>query len=273
MTALNYRNKSIALSLDIEDDFCTPPKANQRNWILNRTLKEAADNLSNLDDLCRKFVEGATRAEIENQSWRSKKANYKRGDELIIDDQQVMQSWETPYMREMAKVVSETKGDILEIGFGMGISATFIQEFGVRSHTIIECNDDVINFFNEWKKQYPDRKITLIKGQWQDVIKETSKFDGIFFDSYPLSEDEFAKYVIEDTTFAQHFFKAAHDHLHDGGIFTYYSNEIDTVGRPHQREIFKYFSELTFNVCRSLTPPPDCNYWWADSMVVVKAIK
>ncbi|MEA2695449.1 MAG: hypothetical protein QOJ16_4836, partial [Acidobacteriota bacterium] len=20
-------------------------------------------------------------------------------------------------------------------------------------------------------------------------------------------------------------------------------------------------------------PPPDCNYWWADSMVVVKAVK
>lgn len=273
MKIINYIRDNFELILKIDDNFCNPPKDNQRNWILNRTLKETADNLVALNHLCKKFVNGAIRPKIESEQWSSDKAVYKDGKELIINNQQVMQSWELPYMREMAKIVSQTKGDILEIGFGMGISSTFIQEAGVRSHTIIECNDDVINFFNEWKKQYSDRKITLIKGKWQDVINKTLKFDGIFFDSYPVSEDEHTKYVIKDATFAQHFFETAYNHLHDGGIFTYYSSEINTVSRAHQRELFKYFKEITFTVCKPLFPPQDCTYWWADSMIAVKAIK
>lgn len=52
-----------------------------------------------------------------------------------------------------------------------------------------------------------------------------------------------------------------------------YSNEIDTVSRAHQRELFKYFKEVTFKVCKPLSPPQDCNYWWADSMIAVRATK
>ena len=221
MDRINCKRDNFELILNVDEYFCNPPKDNQRNWILDRTLKEAADNLVALNHLCKKFVEGSVRPEIESEAWSSDKALYKDGEELIINDQQVMQSWEAPYMREMAQIVSQTKGDVLEIGFGMGISATFIQEFGVKSHTIIECNDGVIDFFNEWKRQYPNKNITLIKGKWQEVIDKTSKFDGIFFDSYPLSEEEYAQYVIEDVTFAQHFFEVASKHLHSGGIFTY----------------------------------------------------
>ena len=60
----------------------------------------------------------------------------------ILDEKgyEVMMDWETSLMKEHAKVVTENGGDILEIGFGMGICANFIQQSNIKSHTIIEKN-------------------------------------------------------------------------------------------------------------------------------------
>ena len=131
----------------------------------------------------------------------------------------------------------------------------------------------MINEFEAWKKNYPGRDIRIVYGKWQDVIDSLGEFDGIFFDTYPMSESEFTEYVINSVTFGEHFFEAAANHLEEGGIFTYYSNEIDSVSRRHQRALFEYFREISFSVCQPLLPPEDCNYWWADSMIVTKCIK
>ena len=50
----------------------------------------------------------------------------------------VMMDWEDPLMSASAAYVCENGGDILEIGFGMGISANYIQSHTINSHTIIE---------------------------------------------------------------------------------------------------------------------------------------
>jgi guanidinoacetate N-methyltransferase len=266
------RRQRFQISLDIKDDgFISPQDPSQKNWVITRAMDELADDLEHLDAVSRRFVPGTKRQQIVEE-WAKAQAKY--GDtDLVIDGQQVMQDWERPYMEAMARVVTETHGDVLEIGFGMGISATYIQTMGVRSYTVIECNEDVRKKFESWKSRYPGRDIRLAFGKWQDVIDTLGLFDGIFFDAYPLSEQEFNKYVIEDVTFAQHFFEPAARHLKQGGIFTYYSNEIDSVSRRHQRALLKHFTSATFSVCHPLFPPKDCNYWWADSMVVVKAIK
>jgi guanidinoacetate N-methyltransferase len=176
-------------------------------------------------------------------------------------------------MEAMARVATQTHGDVLEVGFGMGISATYMQAMGVRSYTVIECNEGVKAQFEQWRARYPGRDLRLVHGKWQDVIDTLGLYDAIFFDTYPLSEDEFDRYVIRDVTFAQHFFEAAARHLRDGGVFTYYSNEIDSVARRHQRALFQFFREISFSVCRPLFPPQDCNYWWADSMIVTRCVK
>jgi guanidinoacetate N-methyltransferase len=184
-----------------------------------------------------------------------------------------MQEWERPLMKAMAEVTAGTHGDVLEIGFGMGISATYIQKCGVRSHTIVECNAGVAQVFSAWKRQYPEQDIRLIAGKWQDVTDQLGNYDGVFFDAYPLSEEDFIEHVINDVTFAEHFFSAASKCLRPGGVFTYYSNEIDSFSRTHQRRLLKFFKSFSLSVVEKLSPPPDCNYWWADSMVVVKAVK
>ena len=43
---------------------------------------------------------------------------------LDENEKEIMMEWETPIMKEHAKIVTENSGDILEIGFGMGICST-----------------------------------------------------------------------------------------------------------------------------------------------------
>ena len=155
----------------------------------------------------------------------------------------------------------------------MGISASFIQEGCPRSHSIIECNDDVINAFTEWKQKYPARDIRLLQGRWQEVVESLQAYDGVFFDTYPTSEEEFEQSVINSINFAEAFIPAAAKLLRPGGVFTYYTNEIDSFSRRHQRLLLRHFSSFTLSIVRSLVPPEDCHYWWADSMAVVKAVK
>ena len=61
------------------------------------------------------------------------------GNEIAIDDgRSVMMDWEAPIMEKSAEYICQSKGDILEIGFGMGICSDYIQAQEVNSHTIVE---------------------------------------------------------------------------------------------------------------------------------------
>lgn len=266
------RLRDFDLTLNIKDEkFINPPQAFQKNWIIQRAIEEFVDDLKQLDKVSKSFIDGSERPQIVTEL--SKSSAYYNDDQLIIDGQQVMHNWAYPIMVAMANIVAETHGDVLEIGFGMGFSSSHIQNIGVKSHTIIECNNDVIEAFNQWKQQFPDRDIRLVRGKWQDVVDQLGTFDAIIFDTYPLSEDEFLKYIVLDVTFAAHFFEKAASLLRPGGVFTYYTNEIDSFSRRHQRKLFQYFSSITLQVVEQLEPPKDCKNWWADSMVVVKAVK
>ena len=81
------------------------------------------------------------------------------------------------------------------------------------------------------------------------------------------------KYVHGRATFAEHFFETASEHLRPGGVFTYFSNEIDSLGRGHQRALFKHFSSFSLKMIHLELPDDINDTWWADSMVIVKAVK
>ena len=272
-TIRRYPQFEVQLKLK-DENFIKPPKEAQRNWLLRRTLDELTSDLKHLDAVSRRFVEGSARPRLETVPWGSHHAEYDEHN-LFIAGQQVMQDWELPLMDAMAKVVTESHGDILEAGFGMALSATCIQKYGVRSYTIMEANDEVVKRFHEWKKQFPGRDIRLLHGRWHDTHHQVpdESMDGVFFDTVPTFEDEYLREVIDNVVMAEDFFPVAARVLRPGGIFTWYTNEIDTLSRRHQRLIQKYFRSFEVTVCRPLYPPEDCHYWFADSMVVVKAVK
>ncbi len=257
------RTRDFELQLQISnDDFIAPPREAQRNWLINRALNELAADLHALDRTAKRFVAGLDAPPIQDRA------------RAVLDDHDIMEDWQLPVMRAMADVVSEARGDILEIGFGRGVSADYIQAHGVKSHTVVECNDSIVERFRKWKAAYPDSDIRLIHGRWEDVQDRFEKYDGVFFHTYALNEDEFLQHVVSSTTFAEHFFPTAASHLRDGGIFTYLTNEIDSFSREHQRLVLRYFSALTLREVEGLAVPEDTrDTWWADSMVVIEAVK
>ncbi len=109
------------------------------------------------------------------------------GDEILLssDKQQVMMEWERPYMEASIDVLEPT-GDVLEIGFGCGYSATHIMSYKPKSYTVIECDPTVIAKAKQWASNYPDIPITIIEGKWQDSLSNLGIFDEIYFDDFPL---------------------------------------------------------------------------------------
>lgn len=270
--SLTRRTPQLEIRLRIQDSsFIAPPSDFQRNWLLQRALDELLDDLNHLDRTAKRLIASASRSAIKG-SLTDGKASYRDG-KLLIDGQEVMQSWQHPLMKRMVDTLREHADHVLEIGFGMGISASMIQAFGVSSHTIIECNRQVIDAFHHWSQNYPESEIRLVEGKWQDVIDQLPDYDAILFDTFPLNEQEFDENVIQSVTFAEHFLPTAAAHLRPGGVLSYYTNEIDSFSRRHQRLLFRCFKSFSLSLVEGLRPPPDNQNWWADSMVVVKAVK
>ena len=95
---------------------------------------------------------------------------------------EVMMDWEDTIMSASAAYVCENGGDILEIGFGMGISATYIQSHTINSHTIIENHPDIITKAQAWAADKSN--VTIIEGSWFDIKDTLSTYDGLFYDTW-----------------------------------------------------------------------------------------
>ena len=63
---------------------------------------------------------------------------------------EVMMDWEDSIMKASADYICGNGGDILEFGFGMGISAGHIQNNNINSHTIIENHPQIIEKAKAW---------------------------------------------------------------------------------------------------------------------------
>ena len=133
----------------------------------------------------------------------------------ILDEigAEVMMSWETPMMKKHAEIVTENGGDILEIGFGMGICSNFIQQHQIKSHTIIEIHDEVFEKLLLWAKDKPN--VIPIKGSWVDSIPN-KQYDGVMVDTWKDNQNEEFKKLIPK-------------HVKPGTIFTFYNSYQERV--------------------------------------------
>ena len=116
------------------------------------------------------------------------------GDEDVI----IMMDWEHPTMSASAAYITENGGDILEIGFGMGISANYIQSHSISSHTIIEPHPQMVEKAVEWSSGKSN--VTIISQSWADVTGSLGTYDGIFYDtSYDDKHNLFSSSLSELT--------------------------------------------------------------------------
>lgn len=176
---------------------------------------------------------------------------------LKICGHPVMEDWEEPYMKRLADTATMNNGIVLEVGFGMGISANFIQRHNIEKHIIIEANQEVAERARRFAEQAP-HKIEILEGFWQEVVDDlpNDSLDGILFDTYPLSSEEIHCNAIP-------FFGTAFVKLKGGGVFTYYSDEQNDYSFDHISSLLAAGFKRE-NIARSIVhvePPVNCQYW------------
>ena len=106
----------------------------------------------------------------------------------------VMHKWEAPIMEQKAKWLCENGGDILELGFGMGISASYIQKQKINSHTICEINPQILENLYKWAKDKPN--VTILEGDWYSNVDKMEKYNGILFDTHMDSSHFYFRKVV-----------------------------------------------------------------------------
>jgi hypothetical protein len=112
----------------------------------------------------------------------------------------IMHIGEKYLMTKLAEIVTKNGGDILEIGFGMHLSADAIQSNpNVTSHTIIEIHPVQYERALEWAK-LQKIKTTVILGDWIELLPLTNmKFDGVLHDTHlDPNIPKFLDYIVDN---------------------------------------------------------------------------
>jgi protein arginine N-methyltransferase 2 len=147
----------------------------------------------------------------------------------------VMMEWERPIMKKSAELVCRNGGKVLNVGFGMGIIDSYIQEQNITEHWIIEPHKDV------YKKMFDDGwhlkpKVKILFGDWQWYFKYLPMFDGIYFDTW---EDNGGDFLMKVRSI-----------LKENGIFSYFNNPREDEKGLHMTdddfEIITKWGEVEF---------------------------
>ncbi len=159
---------------------------------------------------------------------------------IYTDDYMVMMDWEKPLMKIGAETVCWNKGDVLNVGFGLGIVDGYIQELNPKSHSIIEIHPDVHKKIlkDSWQKI---TNVNLYFGDWRDFLDELPKMDGIYFDT--LHHQDFIDFI----SIAWRFLKK-------DGVFSFFNNTFDDNNKlffhPDYEPYIKKYYNIDFKIIK-----------------------
>ncbi|EEB07188.1 N-methyltransferase [Schizosaccharomyces japonicus yFS275] len=112
---------------------------------------------------------------------------------LDSDANAVMMSWERNIMQRSAELIAPKPGcRVLNIGFGLGIIDTFLQEREPSLHVICEAHPDVLAHMR--KTGWMDKpNVVVYEMKWQDAVEDIASkytFDGIYYDAFAESYED-----------------------------------------------------------------------------------
>lgn len=145
-----------------------------------------------------------TKVDVNSADYLASSLTFKADRLLDADKNGVMMGWETDIMKSTADRLAPTEGlRILNIGHGMGIIDSILQDKKPSEHHIIEAHQAVLARMKEqgWQDK---TNLTVHEGRWQDVVPQLVEdgkvFDAIYFDTFAEDYKElrtfFSEYVI-----------------------------------------------------------------------------
>jgi len=262
-------------------DFLTTPKTIFSSNILSSSFKHSQlVNRPAIAPLCTSSKQGAY-AELPSDAERARWVAEREAlteDRLDIEGHPVMQRWETPFMNKLAEVSCRKGGRVVEVGFGMAISATAIQAFPIDEHIILEANGDVFKRLEEFADGAPSKVTPMGPDLWQNTLSSIAdeSVDGILYDTYPLNKEEQHIHQFE-------FLKLARRILRPGGIMTYcnltslgvlkheyatWEELFEQTQKPHLLAAGYHEDEIIGVESFPVTPTADCEYYSHDTAMV-----
>jgi len=192
---------------------------------------------------------------------------------LKIQGHPVMEAWEHPYMRRLAEIASSNGGTVLELGFGMAISATYMQNNKnsatkpLEVHHIIDANIQQAARADKWAIETAKSKVVIHRGYSWDVAPglRDGFFDGILYDTYPLNKGKAG-------THHRDFIEDAARLLKKGGKFTYFCNDAPKISDVDMGLLRDAGFECTEEQVPTDTPE-DCQYWRHKYLIAPTCIK
>jgi len=199
---------------------------------------------------------------VKPSDWKKKPAIFSDG-KLSIAGHPVMEDWEDSYMQELAQIATSNGGVILELGFGLGLSANYIQQQPIDKHIIIEANEEVFAKLEEFAKN-ATYEVEPRLGLWEEMLPSIpdESIEGILFDTYSPNFENEEQFECEFP-----FFEHAYRILKKGGVFTYYSSEVSDFSPQHLQLLQTAgFSNIEKKIC-AVNTPDDCLYWKSKTMI------
>lgn len=252
----------------IRDGYCSSITCGDCLWNFAAMRQRETDPMAPLD-LC------TDRSRKEFQDWADGLffSLDREGKEQLLDadGQQVMMEWEKPYVEKCAEELKVTPDcDVLEIGFGCGYSASRIQDFKPRSHTIIECSEVVLERLQQWAATRPN--VQIISGTWQQRLPDLGMFDCIFFDDYgqPGISDREMLINCPNERYKQIYTQSpTHFHAFLEIALQYHSRQGTRISGYLVSPIVVDRDDVAITYGSiNVHPPAHCNYYFRDEAVV-----
>lgn len=165
------------------------------------------------------------------------------GDVLRVGGEPVMYGWERPLMDRFARALAGAGRDVLEIGYGMGVFASCVQEFGARSHTIVEAHPQIAAEARRWAAAQA-ASVRVVEGFWQETVADLGPFDAVFYDSFSPPE------TLEADLFAIADISAEHL-LRPGGRFAFWTIQ-EALSESLQKRLLQRYERVELTVVRGL---------------------
>ncbi|MEU2666090.1 class I SAM-dependent methyltransferase [Micromonospora sp. NPDC007220] len=184
-------------------------------------------------------ADGANLAAVKPDSGWHRLPSRLEADQLVVDDHyKVMKRWETPLMQRMAEILLANleRTRIIEVGFGMGISAGALQDQKIERHTIIEPHPEMFERLRQWRAERPQADIRPVHDYWQNQAGLFAEADGIFFDTYaedvPALVDENVSFLVE-----------AASHLKPGAAVALFWI-LPTIDEVQQEKLYSHYRRI-----------------------------